>query len=71
MYGYAPDEIVGHNVSDVNYAGFVAEETAGLPEVRHDAEQIQAAATRAARLTRQLALASKHSRASTRAGIVC
>ena len=38
----------------MNYAGFVAEETAGLPEVRHDAEQIQAAAQRAARLTRQL-----------------
>jgi two-component system, cell cycle sensor histidine kinase and response regulator CckA len=38
----------------MNYAGFVAEETAGLPEVRHDAEQIQVAAQRAARLTRQL-----------------
>ena len=38
----------------MNYAGFVVEETVGLPEVRHDAEQIQAAAERAARLTRQL-----------------
>ena len=38
----------------MNYADFVAEETAGLPEVRHDAEQIQAAARRAAELTRQL-----------------
>ena len=38
----------------MNYAGFVADETAGLPEVRHDAEQIQAAARRAAELTRQL-----------------
>jgi two-component system cell cycle sensor histidine kinase/response regulator CckA len=38
----------------MNYAGFVAEETAGLPGVRHDAEQIQAAARRAAELTRQL-----------------
>jgi two-component system, cell cycle sensor histidine kinase and response regulator CckA len=38
----------------MNYAGFVADGTAGLPEVRHDAEQIQAAARRAAELTRQL-----------------
>jgi two-component system, cell cycle sensor histidine kinase and response regulator CckA len=38
----------------VNYAGFVAEGTAALPGVRHDAEQIQIAAKRAARLTRQL-----------------
>ena len=38
----------------MNYAGFVAEETADRPAVRADAEQIQAAAQRAARLTRQL-----------------
>ena len=38
----------------MNYAGFVAEETAALPEVRHDAEQIRIAAQRAARLTKQL-----------------
>ncbi len=38
----------------MNYAGFVAEETAGLPGVRDDAEQIRDAAQRAARLTRQL-----------------
>ena len=38
----------------LNYARFVAEETASLPGVRHDAEQIQDAAERAARLTRQL-----------------
>ena len=38
----------------LNYAGFVAEGTAGLPEVRHDAEQIRIAAKRAAGLTKQL-----------------
>ena len=38
----------------LNYAGFIAEETASLPGVRADAEQIQAAAQRGSRLTRQL-----------------
>ena len=38
----------------VNFAGPVAEATADRPAVRADAEQIQAAAARAARLTRQL-----------------
>jgi two-component system cell cycle sensor histidine kinase/response regulator CckA len=38
----------------MSYAGFVVEETAGVPAVRADAEQIQAAANRAAALTKQL-----------------
>ena len=38
----------------LNYAGFIAEETASLPGVRADAEQIQAAAQRGSRLTSQL-----------------
>jgi two-component system cell cycle sensor histidine kinase/response regulator CckA len=37
-----------------NYAGFIAEESRDRPGVRADAEQIQAAAQRAAALTRQL-----------------
>jgi len=37
-----------------NYAGFIAEESHDRPAVRADAEQIQAAAQRAAALTRQL-----------------
>jgi len=42
----------------LSYAGFVAEETADRPGVQADAEQIQAAALRAARLTRQLLIFS-------------
>jgi PAS domain S-box-containing protein len=38
----------------MNFASFVAEETADQPEVAADAAQIQVAAQRAARLTRQL-----------------
>jgi signal transduction histidine kinase len=38
----------------MNYAGFVAEETAAQPAVRTDADQIRLAAERAARLTKQL-----------------
>ncbi len=44
----------------MNYAGFVAAETAGQPAVRADAEGIQAAAERGARLTRQLLVFSRH-----------
>jgi two-component system cell cycle sensor histidine kinase/response regulator CckA len=43
----------------LNFAAFVAEETADRPEVLADAEQIQAAAQRAARLTRQLLIFSR------------
>jgi two-component system cell cycle sensor histidine kinase/response regulator CckA len=43
----------------LNYASFVAEETADRPAVRADAEQIQAVAHRAARLTRQLLIFSR------------
>ena len=43
----------------MNYAGFVAEDSAGLPGVQADAEQIQIAAERAARLTRQLLIFSR------------
>jgi two-component system cell cycle sensor histidine kinase/response regulator CckA len=43
----------------MNYAGFVAEQTSDRPAVRADAEQIQAAAERAARLTRQLLIFSR------------
>jgi two-component system, cell cycle sensor histidine kinase and response regulator CckA len=38
----------------MNYAGFVVQDTADRPPVQADAEQIQIAAQRAARLTRQL-----------------
>jgi PAS domain S-box-containing protein len=38
----------------LNYAAFVAQETTDKPTVRADIEQIQAAAERAARITRQL-----------------
>jgi len=40
-------------------AGFVVDETAGMPAVRADAEQIQAAANRAAGLTKQLLVFSR------------
>jgi PAS domain S-box-containing protein len=43
----------------INYAAFVVEETADRPEVRADAEQIHAAAKRAARLTKQLLIFSR------------
>ena len=43
----------------MNYAGFVAEETADQPAVRADAEEIRAAAERGARLTRQLLVFSR------------
>ena len=43
----------------LSYAGFVADETADRPAVRADAEQIQAAAQRAAALTRQLLVFSQ------------
>jgi PAS domain S-box-containing protein len=48
----------------MNYAGFVAEETA-KPEVRADAEEIQAAAERAARLTKQLLIFSQREKTET------
>jgi PAS domain S-box-containing protein len=43
----------------MNYAGFVAQDTADRPAVHADAEQIQVAAQRAARLTRQLLIFSR------------
>lgn len=43
----------------MSYAGFIAEETADKPAVRADAEHIQAAAQRGARLTKQLLIFSK------------
>ena len=46
----------------MNFASFVAEETADRPEVAADAAQIQAAAQRAARLTKQLLLFSRRGR---------
>jgi two-component system, cell cycle sensor histidine kinase and response regulator CckA len=50
---------IAHDFNNVlgaitNYAGFIAEESRDRPGVRADAEQIQAAAQRAAALTRQL-----------------
>jgi signal transduction histidine kinase/ActR/RegA family two-component response regulator len=50
---------IAHDFNNVlgvimNYAAFVAEETASQPAVRADVEQIQTAAERAARLTKQL-----------------
>jgi two-component system, cell cycle sensor histidine kinase and response regulator CckA len=50
---------VAHDFNNVlaaitNYAGFIADESHDRPGVRADAEQIQAAAQRAAALTRQL-----------------
>jgi len=43
----------------MSYAGFVVDESADRPGVRADAEQIQAAAQRAAALTRQLLIFSR------------
>jgi len=43
----------------LNYAAFVAEETAGNPAVSADVEQIRAAAERGARLTRQLLIVGR------------
>ena len=51
----------------MNYAEFVAEETADKPAVRADAEQIQAAAQSAARLTRQLLIFSRREATQTEA----
>jgi two-component system cell cycle sensor histidine kinase/response regulator CckA len=51
----------------LNYASFVAEETADRPAVRADAEQIQSVAQRAARLTRQLLIFSRREPAKTEA----
>jgi PAS domain S-box-containing protein len=51
----------------VNYAGFVAEETADRPAVLADAEEIMAAAQRAARLTRQLLVFSRRETVQTEA----
>ncbi len=55
--------VVAHDFNNLlaaimSYARFVAEETADRPAVRSDAEQIQAAAQRAAALTRQLLIFS-------------
>ncbi len=49
----------------LSYAGFVAEESADRPTVRADAEHIQAAAQRAAKLTRQLLVFSRRESAET------
>jgi PAS domain S-box-containing protein len=46
----------------LNYASFVAERTADQDEVRSDVEQIQRAAERAARLTRQLLIFGRRER---------
>ncbi len=43
----------------MNYAGFVADETAGDPAVAADIEQVQQAAQRAARITRQLLIVGR------------
>ncbi len=43
----------------LNYAAFVAEETAGNPAINADVEQIRAAAERGARLTRQLLIVGR------------
>lgn len=43
----------------LSYSGFVADASADRPAVRSDAEQIEAAATRAGRLTRQLLIFSR------------
>ncbi len=43
----------------LNYAAFVAEETAGNPAINADAEQIRTAAERGARLTRQLLIVGR------------
>jgi two-component system cell cycle sensor histidine kinase/response regulator CckA len=42
-----------------SYAGFIADDSADSPGVRADAEHIQAAAQRAAALTRQLVISTK------------
>ena len=42
-----------------SYAGFIADDSADSPEVRADAEHIQAAAQRAAALTRQLLISTQ------------
>lgn len=49
----------------LSFAGFVADESADRPAVRADAEQIQAAAHRAERLTRQLLVFSRRESAET------
>jgi PAS domain S-box-containing protein len=49
----------------MNYAGFVVEETADRPAVLADAEEIKAAAQRAARLTRQLLIFSRRETVQT------
>lgn len=49
----------------LSYSGFVADASADRPAVRADAEQIEAAAQRAARLTRQLLIFSRQDCAET------
>ena len=56
---------IAHDFNNVlaaitNYAGFIADESHDRPGVRADAEQIQAAAQRAAALTRQLLIFTQH-----------
>ena len=51
----------------MNYAEFVADETAGTPAVQADIEQVQQAAQRAARITRQLLIVGRRDTAQPEA----